>query len=290
MSDAIKALAGNMVSRKREDVSPYILLLGAGASISSGCSGMVQIVDEVLQSRDTTQFEVWEREIESATSVEAEYGELKKEKIGQKKRDRFFEIWGRLDGESQYAILRQHLWEGKSPSNGYDDLAYLIKNGYFKMVLSTNLDNLLEKALRNKGWEAPDDFVVVVNGKDRPEEVREQLESSRPPFKFVKLHGTLESPGSYAFTPEEVNEFETAIKPPLSQIINQSLIVVGYSMQDRDIDVLFDEEGKEIHFVNPTTPEPESRIDIILKVRKLGDKIKDDDGTFDNFFQKFGPT
>ncbi len=286
MSDLIKALAENMVSRKRGDVSPYILLLGAGASISSGCSSMMQIVDEVLQSRDTTQFEVWEREIESATSVEAEYGELKKEKIGLKKRDRFFEIWGRLDGDSQYAILRQHLWEGKSPSDEYDDLAYLIKNGYFKMVLSTNLDNLLEKALRNTGWEAPDDFVVIVNGKDRPEEVREQLESSRPPFKLVKLHGTLESPGSYAFTPEEVYEFETTIKPLLSQIINQSLIVVGHSMQDRDIDVLFDEEGKEIHFVNPTIPEPESRIDIILKVRKLGDKIKGDDGKFDNFFQK----
>jgi hypothetical protein len=286
MSDAIKALADSMVSRKKGDVSPYILLLGAGASVSSGCSSMIQIVDDILQSRDSTHFEDWEEEIAAATSVDAKYGELLKEKIGLKKRERFLEIWSGLDADSRYPLLRKHLWDGKSPSGGYSDLAHLIKQGYFKMALSTNLDNFLERTLRNAGWHDPDDFVVVVNGKDKPEEVREQLEFSRQPFKVVKLHGTLESPGSYAFTPEEVYEFERTIKPLLSRFINQSLIVVGHSMQDRDIDVLFDEEGKEIHFANPTTPEPESRIDTILKVRQYGSVIAGDDGKFDNFVHK----
>lgn len=55
MSDTIKALATNMVARKRSEVDPYIPFLGAGASISSGCSSMMQIVDGVLQSHDLTQ-------------------------------------------------------------------------------------------------------------------------------------------------------------------------------------------------------------------------------------------
>ena len=102
MSDAIKALATNMVDRKRSETDLYILFLGAGASISSGCSSMMQIVDDVLQSQDSTQFNNWQREIEEAASKDAEYGELLKEKIGKQKRDRFFKIWSGLDRDSQY--------------------------------------------------------------------------------------------------------------------------------------------------------------------------------------------
>ena len=286
MSDAIKALVSNVVDRKRSGSDSYILLLGAGASISSGCSNMMQIIDDVLESHDLTQFEEWRIEIEKAASINVEYGELKKLEINKQKRDRFFEIWNRFDGNSKYSILRSHLWEDRLPSKGYIDLANLIKMGYFKMVLSTNLDNLLEKSLNNIGWYQPDNFVVITNGKDRPEEVLDQLESSRASFKLVKLHGTLESPSSYAFTPEEIFNFEKNIKSSLSRILNQSLIIVGHSMQDRDIDILFEDEGKEIHFVRPTHPEIESRIDTILKVRRLGSIIEGEQGKFDEFLHK----
>ena len=286
MPDSIKALATNMVERKRSGTEPYIIFLGAGASISSGCSSMMQIVDDVLQSRDSTQFKNWQNKIEEAALVNVEYGELLKQQIDKQKRERFFEIWNRLDGDSKYSILRLHLWENKSPSDGYIDLAHLIKMGYIKMVLSTNLDNLLENALNNAGWYQPNDFIPIVNGKDMPEAVVEQIESSHALFKLVKLHGSLESQGSYAFTPEEVFDFEKTIKPSLFRIINQSLIILGHSMQDRDIDMLFDDEGKEIHFVKPTRPETENRIDTILKVRSQGSIIDGDSGKFDNFFRK----
>ena len=286
MSDTIKALATNMVARKRSEVDPYILFLGAGAVISSGCSSMMQIVDDVLQSHDLTQYDNWQKEVAEAASLNAKYGGLLKQEIAKQKRDRFFKIWSKLDRDSQYSILRHHLWEDKSPSDGYLDLARLIQMGYIKIVLSTNLDNLLEKALNNLGWYPPENFIVIVNGKDKPEEVCDQLESSRVPFKLVKLHGTLESPRSYAFTPSEVFDFEKTIKSTLSRIISQSLLVIGHSMQDRDIDMLFDDEGKEIHFVNPTPQEIGSRIDTILKVRRQGSIIEGTDGVFDNFLQK----
>jgi hypothetical protein len=286
MSDEIKALATNMVGRKKSGADPYILFLGAGASISSGASNMMQIVDDVLESHDSKQFDELQVNIQKAASINSEYGELKRQEINRIKRNQFFKIWRRLDHGSQYAILRKHLWENKTPSDGYVDLAHLIKWGYIKMILSTNLDNLLDKSLHNADMYPPDDFIVIINGKDRPEEVVEQLNSNRGHFKLIKLHGTLESPRSYAFTNEEVFDFEKTIKPHLSRIINQSLIVIGHSMQDRDIDILFDDEGKEIHFVRPTPPKIESRIDTILKVRRQGSIIKGDDGKFDTFFRK----
>jgi predicted NACHT family NTPase len=164
MSDEIKALATNMVGRKKSGADPYILFLGAGASISSGASSMMQIVDDVLESQDSKQFDELQVTIQKAASINSEYGELKRQEINRIKRDQFFKIWRRLDHESQYAILRKHLWENKTPSDGYVDLAHLIKLGYIKMILSTNLDNLLEKSLRSEDLYPPEDFIVIKNG------------------------------------------------------------------------------------------------------------------------------
>ena len=112
----------------------------------------------------------------------------------------------------------------------------------------------MEKALQRVGLLQPEDFIVVVNRKDSSTEVADQLENSRAPIRIVKLHGTLESPRSYAFTPDEIFSFEKSIRPSLSRILNQSLIIVGHSMQDRDINILFEDDGKEIHYVNPDAP------------------------------------
>lgn len=285
MSDPIRALASSMVSRKMSGTDPYILFLGAGASISSGCSSMMQIVDDFLEQHAKSEFDKWESEIKDATQKEKRFGEFLRNEIGKEKRTRFFEIWSLLDHDTQYSILRKHLWEDKNPSEGYKSLVKLIKKGFIKTIFSTNLDNLMEKALHNSGYQ-PGDFVIVVNGKDRPEEIMDQLNSSRNPLKIVKLHGTLESPKSYAFRQEEIFDFEKKIKPDLSQLINQSLIIVGYSGQDRDVDLLFEDEGKEIHFVKPSKPEAESRMSQTLTVRGKGKIIDGDDGKFDTFFEK----
>ena len=286
MPDTIKALAASMVARKQAGLEPYVLFIGAGASISSGCSSMLRIVDDVLQKYDAAKFEAWQKEIADATSKDERFGNLLRNEINDKKLENFLESWAAFDSETRYAILRKHLWEGKTPSEGYVDLAHLVKAEYFNLILSTNLDNLMEKALNNIGLLSPENFIVIVNRKDSLEEIMDQLENPRAPVKLVKLHGTLESPLSYAFTVEELFNFEKAIKPSLSRIINRSLLVVGHSMQDRDIHVLFDEEGKEVHFVNPARPKLGSAIDNVLKVRSQGSIIDGAEGTFDTFFRQ----
>jgi hypothetical protein len=284
MSEAIKALASNIVARKKAGLEPYVLFLGAGASISSGCSTMLQIVEDVLQSHDSKQLEAWQKEVAEATLKDARFGDLLANDINEKKLSRFFETWSMLDTESRYAILRKHLWDDKTPSEGYVDLAHLVKGHYLGTILSTNLDNLMEKALSKVGLLSPENFIVVVNGKDSPEEVTDQTENQRASITLVKLHGSLESPRSYAFTLEELFDFERTIKPSLIRTINQSLLVVGHRMQDRDINILFEEEGKEIHFVNPVRPKLGSPMDSVLKVRGLGSVIDGAEGAFDNFF------
>ena len=285
MYDQIRALASNVVSRKKAGVDSYVLFLGAGASINSGCSNMVQLANDVLQSHEPKQFAKWETELSAATSKDTRFGDLLKTDINEKKINRFLDIWSMLDSETRYAILRRHLWDQKTPSRGYEYLAHLVKSGYITTILTTNLDNLVEKALSKVGLLSPENFVVLVNGRDSYEEITDQLENRRAPVIVVKLHGSLESPLSYAFTVEEVFNFERTIKPYLARIINQSVMIVGHSMQDRDVNILFEDEGKEIHFVNPVPPRPNSSIDIVLRVRGVGSIIDGQQGGFDDFFE-----
>ncbi|WP_157860112.1 NACHT domain-containing protein [Methanosarcina acetivorans] len=286
MSDSIRGLASNMVSRKKEGIDPYILFLGAGASISSGCSSMMQIVDDVLKHHATkSDLDKWKSEVENATQKDPKFGDLVRNEQNKIKRTRFFEIWRTLDHDTQQSILKQHLWDRK-PSEGYDIIVKLIKKGFIRKILSTNLDNLLEKALHKANMCYSDDFVVLVNGKDRPEVIAKQLNSSSNFLEIIKLHGSLEFSASYAFTPEETSFFENQIESEIYKFINQSLIIVGSSMQDQDIHALFKEKGKEIYFVNSATPEAESESSRILSLRGKGKVIDGKDGHFDEFFRK----
>ena len=280
MLDPIRALASRMVSRiKAEDAEPYILFLGAGASKKSGCSSMMDIVDDIL--KDCDDFEIWENDIEKAKEVNTEYGELLREKINKKKRTIFFEIWDSIDLKTRRAILEQHLLTDKNPSAGYNFLGKLIKKGYIKTVFSTNLDVLLEKALDNSEIE----FERIVIGEDTHDEIVSRLRSSNNNIRIIKLHGTLESPTSYKFTKKEIFGFERKIEACLSQLINQSLIIVGYSGRDRDIDLLFEDNVDEVYFVNPIHLCEESRIYQTLAFRKTF-MINGEDGEFDTFFEK----
>ncbi len=279
--DRIRALASRMVSRKRaEDEKPYILFLGAGASRKSGCSTMMDIVDGIL--KDCTNFENWENDIKKAKEINKEYEELLKEKINKEKRILFFKEWDSIDLKTRRAILEQHLLKNKNPSVGYNFLVKLIKKGYIKTVFSTNLDVLLETALNNSEIE----FERIVIREDTHDEIVSRLRLPNNNVRIIKLHGTLEYPTSYKFTKKELFGFEKEIKACLSQLINQSLIIVGYSGRDRDIDLLFEDEVDEIYFVNPTHPCEESRIYQTLAHRKTFQIIEGEDGEFDTFFEK----
>lgn len=72
----------------------------------------------------------------------------------------------------------------------YQDLALLVKAGYFSIILTTSLDTLLEKALSNAGLWAGMDFSqlnLVVPGPDNQEDLDEVLEAPICILKFPGL-------------------------------------------------------------------------------------------------------
>ncbi|MFQ6015505.1 MAG: SIR2 family protein [Anaerolineae bacterium] len=259
MASQLKSLANIMQFRKQEGEPSYILILGAGASISSGSSSGGMVIEEVVaahSAQDTTTMS-WEDKVEE-----------------------FYNILDNRSKDERYAILKKHI-VGKTPSPGYRALAELIKAGYFNIILSTNYDTFLEDALSDAGLRARD-FKVLINGEDEEEQIVRQLGFAQPRIKIVKLHGDLPA-RIFAFTPEEIWDFADKIENVLRDYLSKDIIINGHSMRDNDINRCIDREGGSIWHVNPSEPSIETFIGQAMRVR-TATAISGELGYFDNFF------
>jgi len=257
----IRRLANLMRARKEAGQSPYILVLGAGASLASGCSSAGAIIEDVVKKysdKDITQMD-W-------NAIQRE----------------FYALWDSMSDPEKYAVIKPHV-EGKEPSIGYQRLAELIKEGYFNIVFSTNYDLLLEDALFGVGMRAGREYTVLVNGRDEEEHIIRALEFPTPRVKIVKLHGDFAA-RIFPFTPREIFEFDDELEETLSRYLNRDIIICGHSMNDDDINRVISKEGGSIWYVNPKEPPVTSFIGKAMTF-KPSTLITGEEGKFDVFFQ-----
>ena len=131
---------------KRESGShPYVLVLGAGASVASGTSLNRAVVERVVGTYDLKAFDAY---------------------------------LAQCSDDERFTILRD-LVEGTSPSKGYQSLVELIRAGYFDVILSTNFDPLLEDAIAELPMRRRD-YVFLVHGVMDPELVADHLDNKEP--------------------------------------------------------------------------------------------------------------
>jgi len=258
-SRAIKVLANLMRVRKENNEPPYVLILGAGASLTSGASSFGKVIESVVNdysSKDSNAMS-WD--------------------------DKVAEFYDILDGFSEserYAIIKRHI-EGQRPSAGYHALAQLAREGYFDVIFSTNYDTFVEDAFADVGLRSRD-FTVLINGQDTEEGIVKALSYPQPRIKLVKLHGDLGA-RVFAFTPEEVFQFSEKIERVLTDYLSRDVIISGHSMRDDDINRCLRERGGSLWYVNPSAPTASDFIWRAMRVRK-GTAIEGEDGYFDNFF------
>ena len=160
----------NLISRRSNSTPNFALLIGAGASASSGIKTASQMIDE------------WRRQL-----------------YGQAKSGDDFETWLKkqdwYEDEAEYSILFERVYDQRSQrrvyieecvkdaklSWGYIYLANLIAHNYFNVVFTPNFDDLPNEACSLYAELRPmvcaHDSVVA--------DVR--VTSARP--KIIKLHG-----------------------------------------------------------------------------------------------------
>lgn len=136
-----------MVDRKRHDMESYVFLLGAGASISSGCPTYEDLARAFLE-----RFQKQYQEILAIKDEDEQHRQLI---------DAFSAEW-RKSGEVTRLTFLQDKFD-KAHAEAYDHLAWLLANGYVRIILSTNLDLLTEQALTDLKWVDGQEYRKIVN-------------------------------------------------------------------------------------------------------------------------------
>lgn len=257
----IKRLAKNMFRRKLNNQAGYTLLLGAGASISSGCPSWQQLCEKYC----------WDNSI-SIINGDA---------ISTVKN---FVKTTAINPVDLYISFAAYL-KGHKPSTGYKHLSNLIAQGYFSTILTTNYDCLLETSLINQmDFE---DIKIWVRGELNDEKIARSLNFNIPKVNIIKMHGDLAT-GIFFITDRENSQIESTLKGMLGSILLKGMVVVGSNMQDNDIlRTLTDSKCESLVYVNASDPRKYNAVTqthLSMLTDKEIDYIIDEMGDFDRFF------
>jgi len=213
-------LVRDLRQRRTLGERPPVLLLGAGASVDAGIGAM----DELYKFFGVADFDSFSKFIATTTPAE------------------------------RYRYLADFL-QKRQPAEvtpGYQALATLCAQNAFDLVLTTNMDPLLDDALtaaRPPLWRK--DFLLIVNGVIRSDRLGLLLRGQTPRVKVVKLHGEVLQP-FMAWTVEEMNTFLAEIAPSLEPAIaGRDVLVVGHSLRDERIRDLAQTTGGDLWFTHP---------------------------------------
>jgi NAD-dependent SIR2 family protein deacetylase len=220
MNAVISDLA-NLIKAKRKEQERFVLMLGAGASISSGVKPTASMQDEILR----------------------QFGQgIPGDKID----DRFDVLWGRSNPSQREIYLQPYL--DVPPGQGYLQLARLIKEGYFDLALTFNFDNLLEQALIAVDFR---DYSVLVRGEIADDQMQKLIDAKEPRFKLVKLHGSVKGSKHFLFDTEEMYQYPAPIEAMINLATSRDIVVCGYAFNDYCVIRSFADQGGSIVCVNP---------------------------------------
>ena len=153
---------------------------------------------------------------------------------------RYDELVGGLFPTSvaQQAFLRKEL-HADEPGKAHRLIAYLAKLGVLRCVITTNFDDLIERALREEGLECQ---VITEENLDTSEPLIQC-----PVFRIYKPHGTIDS-GRLRNTPEDLKQLHDGMERELVSIISDhGLIVLGYSGSDESIRRIFRQKRRYLY-------------------------------------------
>src|SRR5579883_375585 len=146
-------------------------------------------------------------------------------------------------------------------------LAHLVKKGIFDIIISTNIDDALEKALLQAGLSGGRDFQVIIPQRDILRDLDGSPEEGKKPCLLIKLFGDF---GAHEYEIRRrdsyFKDFER-LKQSLAVTLSQETLLIGYDPQwDRSVDTLFPVTGQKIWYVNEDLDE-DSQIFHLLQNR-----------------------
>jgi len=206
----------NLIKHSADNIPNFSLLIGAGASVSSGIIASKSMIEDwridLYHSTEKEEdYKTW-LENQEYYNQEYEYGYL------------FEKVY---DQRSLRRIYIENIVKKGKPNWGYLYLSNLMKQNYFNVVFTPNFDDLLNEACYLYA-----DCKPIVSAHDSTvKDIR--ITSLRP--KIIKLHG------DYLYedlknTIKETEDLEENMKEKFMQICREyGLIVIGYGGNDESI-------------------------------------------------------
>lgn len=216
-----KAHLINLISKRSNDTPNFALLIGAGASASSGIKTTSQMITE------------WRRQLrEQSESNEPLETWLQKQDWYQDEEEYSILFEKVYDQRSQRRIYIEECVKDAKPSWGYIYLANIIAHNYFNVIFTPNFDDLLNEACFLYA-----DLRPIVCAHDSAV-VDIRVTSARP--KIIKLHGDFLY-DSIKTTVRETESLEKNMRDKFMQFAREyGLVVTGYGGNDRSIMDIFD--------------------------------------------------
>lgn len=161
-------------------------------------------------------------------------------------------------------------------------LADLVRLGFFDLIISTNVDNLLPRAFIETGMKIDEDFQVFIPQRHPLDEFMYQQHKHL--CTLMKISGDLEIGEYNLFKQNFYLETYEMLKNFLSSALSDTFLMLGYDpFWDRAIDIVLPSKGQEFWYVNEEGPS--SSLSAIVKSRK-GKCIVGDEGGYESFIQK----
>ena len=215
MIDPIISLAFSIYSNK----GVYALLLGSGisraASIPTGWEIILDLTRQLaaLEKEDCGESpETWYLE---KYKEEPDYSKLLEHlaKTPDARNNLLKKYFEPIDGDET----------ARKPTDAHRAIAQLIKKGYFKVVITTNFDRLLEKALEEIG--------ITPNVIHSTDSIKGAMPIIHSPYTILKVHGDYMDV-RIKNTKHELEKYDDELNNLLDRIFDEfGLIVCGWSAE-----------------------------------------------------------
>jgi serine/threonine protein kinase len=179
------------------------------------------------------------------------------------------------------SALMAVLFAGLNLAPCYHCLAGLIQAGYFNIILTANIDDALDNALRVL---PASECKVLCHGQTPAQEVASALSRSKPRVRAVKLHGDINT-YKLLLTPENQFEFPAELEKTVKRLLSQDTILVGDIPFETDIQRCIRKGDGALWVVVPEEPQPGSFLYNAKQARPKGEIITGPKAEFEPFFR-----
>jgi hypothetical protein len=227
-------LARRIRSRCEDSGGPYVLLLGAGCGKAAGVPTLEAIARDALATFGYDTPPVLKDE--PASVVLSKFA-AHTEKLSR----------------PQLSRMLRSLYARVPVPSFYQDLALMVRERFFPIIVTANFDALLEIALDGVGLRSSD-YALTTLGSPRRDADASAMRTLRPRGKplthIIKLHGDLEQAGA-TLTPDDIFKALDTSRSWIKGELSADLVMVGHEPGEPAVDAwLAREPDRELWWIH----------------------------------------